>query len=71
MSDFQVGDVVTWRDGKSRCKPDFMPLGIAGCRVMQLGILRDEQPAAVIGFSWGGDYITTPALIADLEASDA
>lgn len=40
-----VGDIVTWRHGKSKSKGN-MPLGIEGCEVLELGEAEDGQPAA-------------------------
>lgn len=49
----QVGDIVTWRHGKSqaeRREPGrrHMPLGIAGCEVLVLGLAQDGRPAAAL-----------------------
>ena len=41
----KVGDVVTWRSGKSKAK-GIMPLGIAGCEVLEISVAEDGQPAA-------------------------
>ena len=42
----KVGDIVTWRHGKYRAKPGFVPLGIVGCEVLELGVSEDGRPAA-------------------------
>ena len=41
----KVGDTVTWRHGKSKAT-HHVPLGIAGCEVLELGTSTDGQPAA-------------------------
>jgi len=41
----EVGDTVTWRHGKSKAKSN-MPLGIAGCEVLEIGQTADGLPAA-------------------------
>jgi hypothetical protein len=42
----QEGDIVTWRS--QSCRPDFMPLGIANCRVLKIGRTEKGEPAARI-----------------------
>lgn len=39
------GDLVTWRSGKSKVK-DIVPIGIVGCRVVQLGEGPSGEPCA-------------------------
>lgn len=41
----EVGDVVIWRHGKSKCKTG-LPLGIQGCKVLEIGVAQDGEPAA-------------------------
>lgn len=41
----EVGDKVTWRHGKSKGGRN-LPIGIAGCTVLELGEAEDGQPAA-------------------------
>lgn len=41
----KVGDMVTWRHGKSRAKGN-MPLGIQGCEVLEIGVAEDGETAA-------------------------
>lgn len=62
-----VGSVVTWRSGKSRVGRTGMPIGIANCRVLQLGESDDGDPAARIKLPpvFHGEVVG--ALIADLE----
>lgn len=43
----EVGDEVIWRSGK-HMKPNFLPLGIAGCIILELGFLVDEKDGAKI-----------------------
>lgn len=74
-----VGDTVTWRQGKSKAKRN-MPLGIAGCRVIDLGEDAARRPAAMLRLpamfddavrdqglnpDWG-----VAALVADLEKNE-
>lgn len=44
------GDIVTWRQGKSRMgiKSKGMPLGIAGCKVLDIGETATREPAAML-----------------------
>lgn len=42
-----VGDVVTWRSGKSKTKVG-LPIGIANCKVVELGHAPGGEPAAMI-----------------------
>lgn len=66
----KVGDVVTWRSGKSSRKPGSRgePIGIANCRVLELGEAEGTgAPAAKLKLPavMGGDEVG--ALVADLE----
>lgn len=45
----QVGDIVTWRHGKSKSKSKSkttLPIGIVGCEVLELGTSEDGIPVA-------------------------
>jgi hypothetical protein len=44
MGDIKVGDTVTWRHGKSKAVKN-VPLGIAGCEVIELGTSTDGRTA--------------------------
>lgn len=47
MAAIKVGDTVTWRPAAK--KPDFVPLGVTGCKVLELGHHSvDQEPIAVI-----------------------
>lgn len=41
----QIGDIVTWRHGKSKTSTG-LPLGIVGCEVLEIGVAEDGKPAA-------------------------
>ncbi len=64
-----VGDVVTWRHGKSKAKAN-MPLGIAGCEVLEIGATEDGTPAAKLKLPPFFDGLAPDACngyVADLE----
>lgn len=42
----KVGDVVTWR-GKAK-SDKYEPLGVANCKVLEIGETSDGEPAALI-----------------------
>ena len=67
----QVGDVVTWRDGKRHAGRN-EPLGIANCKILELGVAEDGAPAARLRlpavFSAGYKQLEEAnAYLADLE----
>lgn len=65
----KVGDTVTWRHGKSKSKTN-LPLGIVGCKVIELGLTEDEIPAAKLKlppFFAGLHGDACNAYVADLE----
>ena len=65
----KVGDVVIWRHGKSKSKT-CLPLGIEGCKVLELGTAQDGQPAAKLElpeFFAGLHKDACNAYVADLE----
>jgi hypothetical protein len=63
MSKVQVGDLVTWRKAG---RPGFEPLGIANCKVIELGESEGGEPAALIEAM--GQQVG--ALIRDLHPQD-
>jgi len=77
LKTIRVGDIVTWRQGKSASmkRPEgqrHMPLGIAGCEVLAFGEDENGEPAAKIKlpsvFAAGYDQIAEAnAYLADLE----
>lgn len=60
MTEIKVGDTVTWRKPPTKT---FEPMGVTGCRVVELGhISTDGRPAAIIeAFDQ-----KLPVLVADL-----
>ena len=65
----KVGDVVTWRHGKSKSK-GFLPLGIENCKVLEIATAENGEPAARLElpeFFAGLHKDACNAYIADLE----
>jgi hypothetical protein len=44
----KTGDIVTWRQGKSRLGIKAMPLGIANCKVLDVGETATGAAAAML-----------------------
>jgi hypothetical protein len=63
MTEIKVGDIVTWRSGKSKTK-GFMPMGISGCKVIGFGEAENGKPAATLDT---GRFGEVNAYVADLE----
>lgn len=69
MTTIKVGDTVTWRHGKSKSKRN-LPLGIAGCKVLEIGVGEDGEPAAKLKLPPFFGSLTADACngyVADLE----
>lgn len=69
--EIQVGDTVVWRDGKRKGGRN-EPLGIANCKVLELGEAENGEPAARLKlpavFAAGYDQLAEAnAYLADLE----
>jgi hypothetical protein len=62
----EVGDIVTWRSGKSKAKKN-VPLGVAGCKVLELGSTERGEPAAVLKLPPFFGVDTANGYVADLE----
>lgn len=73
--EIQIGDIVTWRHGKSAAmkSPEeqrHVPLGICGCEVLELGAAENGEPAAKLRlpeFFAGLSDDATNGYVADLE----
>jgi hypothetical protein len=58
--------MVTWRHGKSKAK-GVMPIGIAGCEILELGTAQDGQPTAKLKLPPFLSADAYNAYVADLE----
>lgn len=77
MTTVNVGDIVTWRSGKSRLGIKSKPLGIANCTVIDIGETATREPAAMLRLPKMFDEVLAKqglrpdwgvaALVADLE----
>lgn len=64
---FKVGDIVTWRSGRSKSK-ETLPMAVAGCRIMAFGTAENGEPAATLqipGFNLPDEECN--AYLSDLE----
>jgi hypothetical protein len=64
----KVGDIVTWRSGKSKSDKT-LPMGIAGCRVLGFGVAENGEQAAMLKLPIGLHDLPEEynAYVADLE----
>ncbi len=61
------GDMVIWRQGKSRVGRRHMPLGIANCEVLDFGETAEGEPAVALRLPPIFNSEQVNALVSDLE----
>lgn len=61
-----IGDRVTWRQGKTKVKADgsrIIPIGIANCRVVEFGEIDGEPCARLAHWLFHKDAGLVPAML--------